>query len=191
MTNDPVIYRSRTPEVLAAWKAACADLDAYIAATKAIIDEAGFAGWPVFRSNGSWGYGRFAGVGLPEGERVPAGWRIAKHCLVPDKRTRAGREMRERLDAVEHPGSLNGKLPGMPADALNGMSGYIVSPDVRVLGECVYAEWSTDPERAEASFSSQSTAVDHDLWERVRLSEYYAAREAEDERRAAEKARAA
>ena len=185
--TDPVIYRSRTPEVPAAWKAACEALSAYIAATQAILDEAGFAGWPAFRNNGSWSYGKIAGIGVPDSEEMPDGWRAAKHCAVPDKRTKAGREMQARLDAVKHPGALTGHLPGMAADVLNGMSGYIVSPDIRVLGESVYAEWSADPERAEVSFSNRTTQVDHDLWERVKLSDYYAEREAEDERRAAEK----
>lgn len=174
--SDPVVYRSENPGVLAAWKGACAAISEYVRQTQAVLDRAGLAGRSVWRSSNGWDWGKVRGISAEGG--TPEGWRMAagKDYAVPDMRTSAGRKVKAALDAVPHPGEPTQRLIGMPADVLAG-AGRIWTPDVRVLGGAVWAEWDLDPEAHETSFSSPSTAVDSSLWQRARLSEYYAARE--------------
>jgi hypothetical protein len=177
--SDPIVYRSEDARVLTAWKGACEAITEYVRQTQAVLDAAGLTGRPVYRSTGAWSWGEVRGIGLGD-DGAPDGWRVSPGAAyaVPNLRTAAGRKVRDALKAIKHPGEPVQKLPGMPANVITGMSGMVRTPDVRVLGEAVWAEWDTDPEKCEMSFSGRSTAVDYQMWERVKLSEYYAAREA-------------
>lgn len=180
MSSDPIVYRSADPAVVQAWKDAEAAINAYVKQTQAVLDDAGLGRYRVYRNNG-WSPGKFAGLAIPQDEFPPDGWRQnkAREYATPDKRLKAGKQIAAALEAVKHPGDPLHKLIGMPADTLSG--GGFSSPGVRLLEDrtALYVLWRLDPDGRE-SFSSKST-VDHGLWKRVRLSEYYAACEQADE----------
>jgi hypothetical protein len=182
--SDPFVYRSRDPQVVGSWKAACDALTAYVAETDAALARAGLNDRKVYRSTNSWSYGAVRGIAIDDGAEVPRGWRMTTRYAVPDKRIKAGKEIAATLDAITHPGAPTRHLPGMPEDAIN-RNGSFSGPSVRVLenGAAIYAEWSMDPDGRE-SFMHGKAVVDHSLWEPAPLSEYYAAREASEKERA-------
>jgi hypothetical protein len=182
--SDLFVYRSSTPEVVAAWEAACGAIDAYVKQTGDILREAGLGDYAVYRRNDS-SLGKFAGLAVPEGEEPPAGWRMNRDYAVPNKRRKTGRDIEAALNAVRHPGLPSGHLPGMPSHFFSGMG--LRYPGVRLLEDttAVYVQWSADPEQATRGCTD---TVDTAIWERVPLSRYYA--EAERAERSAESATA-
>ena len=173
--SDLTVYRSRDPEVLAAYKAAWDAVDAYVKETDAVLAEAGVGDYQTWRQQGGWMIGHFSGIDIPEGQKPPQGWRMNRDYAVPDKRTKAGREVAQRLAAVRHPGDPRQAFIGMPSDVFTG-GGRVLSAGVRVLedGGALYVMWTTDPAGHRESFRSRDAEVDLSLWERVKLSEYYA-----------------
>lgn len=171
--SDLFVYRSRDPEVVGAWKDASEAISAYVRATQAVLDAAGLGAYQCYRHTGGWNPGRFAGLAVPDGEAVPAGWRMTGRYAVPDKRTKAGRDIAAALEAVRHPGDPLFKLIGMPPDIASG-NGFS-SPAVRLLedGAALYVTWQRDPDGAESFFQGKAV-VDRDRWEHVKLSAYYA-----------------
>jgi len=175
--SDPFVYRSRSPEVVGAWLAAEDALRAYVKQTQAVLDDAGLGRYKVWRSNGGWKPWQFTGLDIPQDEFPPSGWRLnqSREYAVPDKRTRAGKQIAAALTAVKHPGDPSLKLPGMPADVCT--PGGFISHGARLLEDrsVLYVTWRIDPAGCRESFSSPSADIDASLWERAPLSEYYAA----------------
>ena len=176
MSGDPIVYRSADPSVVKAWNEACAEIYAYVTATQAVLDEAGLGRYKVYRHTSGWSPGRFAGLAIQEGWSPPAGWRMSGSgtYAVPDKRLKAGKQVTAALDAVKHPGGPLLKLIGMPPDTASGRG--FTSPQVRMMedGAALYVIWRTDPDRRESFFRAGQVAVDRGLWQRVKLSGYYA-----------------
>lgn len=166
-------YRSTHPTVLAAWRATQEQADEIVRQRKALLDELGFTGRPVL-VHGQ----RIIGVGhLDEHGPVPDGWRRDRDTadvIVPDRRRAAGKALAARLDALTMPDPRR-DLPscGMPEAASSAPRGRMYWPGMQLLGDAVYVTWGCDPERVE-----ENGQVDPAVWERVRLSEYYAAVEA-------------
>jgi hypothetical protein len=172
MTEIAAAYRSRDAEVLAAWKAAGDAIQDYVDRTHAVLEEAGLGGYQAFRATRGWSPGRFAGLGIPSGEKPPAGWRMAvlERFAVPDKRVKAGKAIHAALEAVKHPGDPLFSLIGMPPD-VDGRT-----PAVRVLENrtALYVGWGVDPVGRESFFKGRSE-IDAAKWERIPLSAYYLA----------------
>lgn len=89
-----------------------------------------------------------------------------RHGVVVPTNSRTGKELQARMDALASP-TLN--VPGMPGEHLysdrNG--DFIISnPAMFYFDGALYAQWSTD-----------SAPIDFDVWEQVKLSEFYAAQE--------------
>jgi hypothetical protein len=177
---DPFVYVSRQPEVVGAWLAGEEALRAYVKQTRAVLNERGLGEYKVWRSTSGWRPWEFRGLDVPQDEFAPEGWRLNKsrEFAVPDKRTKAGKQIAAALAAVKHPGNPGDDLPGMPADVLVG--GGFQTPAIRLLEDrtALYVAWRTDPAGCRESFRSRSVAIDRDLWERAKLSDYYAAVEA-------------
>jgi hypothetical protein len=180
--SDPVVYRSRDPEVVQAWINATGSIDTYVQQTQRVLDAYGLAGYQAYRHSSGWSPGRFSGLAIPGGEKPPAGWRMNGRFAVPDKRVKAGKQVAAALDAVKHPGDPLLKLTGMLPDAESGRGGFS-SPGVRLMEDraAVYVTWSFNPEGRNSFLGARDAAIDFTLWERVKLSEYYAEAERTNE----------
>jgi hypothetical protein len=176
--SHPYVYRSRSPEVLDAMRAAQNSIRAYVKATGQILDDAGVGSHGVYRESSGWSVAKFRGLAVPDGEQPPHGWRMGAQYAVPDKRTKAGKQVAAALDAVKHPGDPRMALIGMPPDV--STPGGFTSPGTRFLedGAAFYVTWRVDPATCRESFTRGTFQIDRDLWEPVLLSEYYAAVEA-------------
>ena len=173
-----IAYRSTHPEVLAHWeKTGSAEAQtAWRDKVKAAITEFGFPSDLRFVTTSGWADTRVAGIEHPEGDEIPAGWKRLKDfpsAITPDKRRAAGKRAAERLDALPCPNPRKRLPGGMPAMSFIGHK--IAQPGIARHGDAVYVTWSAELEESEAN------NLDSAVWERIKLSEYYAAKERQDE----------
>jgi hypothetical protein len=180
---DKIVYRSSAAEVLAAIESFHADFRAYREAINAVLDEAGVGRYKIWATTNGWQPGKFLGLDIPEDEFPPKGWRLGKQYAVPDQRYAEGKRVAAAIKAVNHPGDPMRRIPGMPPDILT--AGGFSSPGIAEMAGAVYVTWAHDPETSGGSFTGKSATIDPALWERIPLSVYYAAREAEDAEREA------
>jgi hypothetical protein len=177
MSAITTAYVSRDAEVVRAWTDAGDAINTYVQQTQRVLDAYGLARYQCYRDQGGWKPGRFRGLAIPQDEFPPDGWRMDggyEQMAVPDKRTKAGKQVTAALDAVEHPGDPLFKLVGMPPD-VEGGTGF-VSPAIRLLENrtALYVGWTVNPEGRQSFFSNDAT-VDLERWESVPLSAYYLA----------------
>lgn len=177
--DAPAHYKSTDAEVLAAWEAAqqgFRDFD------KARDEWA--AGFPdhepfVLRSPDAVFL-----VGLHherDGESPGEGWRLTNHrtgyaCWVPDKRTKLGKELAATIKTLR--AKHVEKIPGMPM--LTIVENHFYSPGVIVHEATAYVNWTSSFAEVE-----REGKVDETRWERIKRSEFYAAKEALDDERKA------
>jgi hypothetical protein len=177
--GDLIAYRSTDPDVLAAVDAAYEAITAYVKQEQAVLDGAGLGHYKVWATSNGWTPRRFLGLDIPEGESPPPGWRMNREYAVPDKRTAAGKHISAAIAAVRHPGDPRHALIGMPPDVLT--PGGFQSCGMRRIGDALYVTWrNCDPAGAVRSFTAGAFEIDAAKWERVPLSAYYAAVEAEE-----------
>ncbi|MFC9973607.1 hypothetical protein ACFVH6_22200 [Spirillospora sp. NPDC127200] len=172
--NDPIAYRSTHPDVLAHWEntASAAAQQAWRDRVNAAIADLGFPDRKFATA------GRFTVIGVehPEDEPIPDGWRRDRDlptAIVPARRTKTGKDIGRRLDALHRPSPRRDLPGGMPEVAFARHS--FMRCGVELLGGAVYVTWSDELDEADARH------IDPQVWERVRLSQYYAAREAEQD----------
>lgn len=180
--SDPVVYRTRDPEVLAAYRAAWDAIRAYVDAVKAVLDEYGAGEYQVWTDANGFHPGQICGIDIPEDRDPPEGWRMQGDYAVPDKRTGKGRALCKALESVTHPGDPLSALDGMPSLVFTGTG--LARPGAVPLedGTGLYVTWTTGPEQC------RDGEVDRAIWERVKLSEYHAAKEAAAEAAKADQA---
>jgi hypothetical protein len=175
--DDKIVYRSTHPDVLAHWdKTGSADAQrAWRERVQEAIAELGFPGRRVATTDGFEAI-EVTGVEHPDGEDIPIGWKRTKKlagAIEPDKRRAAGKRAAERLAKLTAPNPRR-KLPGgMPSMSFIGHR--LARPGIGRYGDAVYVTWSRELEDSEAR------NIDPAVWERVKLSEYYAALEQHDE----------
>ncbi|HEX9355648.1 MAG TPA: hypothetical protein VF933_17750 [Streptosporangiaceae bacterium] len=181
-TPGRTVYRTRDAATVAALKGYNADWNTYRAAITDALKEAGAGGYNVVAGQSGLQPGRFFGIHVPRAAEPPKGWRHSHtaDCAVPGKRTTIGRALAARLDEIQHPGDPMRHLPGMPSAMLH--AGRLVTPGIRLLedGQAIYVTWTAEPDGARGIGSAEPLRVDHRLWQRVRLSEHYAAVERAD-----------
>jgi hypothetical protein len=168
--TDLVVYRSAHPEVLAHWHNTIQARKDWRVKVNETIADLGFPGRR-FATNGS----RVIGVEHTDGD-VPEGWRQdrdLRSAIVPARRTTAGRRIGDRLDALRRVEFRDNLPGGMPHLACCATDMAFMRPGVVLLGDAVYVDWSGEIEERDASH------IDTDVWERIKLSEYYAAVETE------------
>lgn len=173
MTDSLTVYRTRHAKAFAAFDDAERALAAWRERVKAVQTLLGMEGREA-RYNDF--HGRVAGFSHREGDPVPFGWRVAEqgNVIVPRLNTKIGRSAAAELALCKRPDPRE-QLPGMPRECL--VPGRLLRCGLRRMQGEVYVTWSAPiPEQL----------VDLDVWERVRLSAYYAAVEAEQEREAAD-----
>lgn len=175
---ERTVYRSTHPDALAAVQNAQDGHRAAEAARRALLDELGFTGRRGLITDQAL-------IGVehrPEDGPIPPGWRRDRrtdNAIVPDKRKAVGKAIWARLQdrALRSP-NLRAMLPGgMPQRALDFDAGRSYEPGIRMIDGAVYVTWSADPELIE-----RGDKIDPETWERIKLSVYCAAVEAEAER---------
>lgn len=172
-----VVYRSQHADVLAHWDATVAAVKAWPKRVEETLTDLGLPGKePVRRGR------QVIGVRHDPHEPVPAGWRRDSHdrfMIAPARRTRPGRQIGERLDALEYPDPMHEMPGGMPYIAMNAAwTRFLKAHRIHKVDGAVYVVWAADLEPGDASH------IDPEVWERVKLSAYYAAVEAEQEAKA-------
>ncbi|MGI5155773.1 hypothetical protein [Microbispora sp. CA-102843] len=164
---DLTVYRSTHPGILAAWDKAHEQAEQIGRQRRQLLDELGFEGRPALIDGR-----RMVGVQhTAEHGPIPEGWRRDQHtdgAIVPDRRRATGKAIARRLDALTMP-DFRRMLPGgMPQMAWDLESGKIHWPSFALMEGAVYVRWGCDPEKAE-----KGDRIDPEIWERVKLSEYY------------------
>lgn len=104
------------------------------------------------------------------GDVVPQGWRRnGNGNIVPNKRLKAGKAAQAQLDELNRqaPRDLSARLKGMPDRAFAG--NHLYEPGAFKHEGAIYVYWGGAPED-----------VDLEVWDELKLSELYAAKEAHD-----------
>lgn len=183
--GDVVVYRCIDPGVAASVNAYPWDRAEHFRQYEALSAEF-FPGQDrkVYVTSGGIGGERFAGfqsLAIPPtydrhkrewvegtGDDLPKGWRTDKHgAVVPHKGTREGKAYAARLAAIPPLDDVVLRLVGMPNWSMGG--GRMWSPGIRFADGEMFVTWGSEPD-----------GVDPEKWERVKLSVYYAAIEAEE-----------
>lgn len=194
--TDLTAYRSTHPDVLAVVAKYHADTEQWHTDAAALLKELGFTDRP-FLIRTSLGQRWITGVEYHEGDPVPTGWRTWKDrsgqtILSPHRGQKAGKALAARIATCQVPDMPQAHLPGMPADRPS--TGGWRSPGLREMAGGVYLTWALaslpeipagGPEREVHLGDDEHDRrirlrndVDLAFWERVKLSEYYAAVEA-------------
>ncbi|TMR11058.1 hypothetical protein ETD86_37070 [Nonomuraea turkmeniaca] len=159
-------YRTTHPDALAAWRSAADAREEWGKQMDAFLAEHGLSGRTVWVSHS----GRVFGIEHVHDTDVPEGWRIDSRTghLMPRLAKKAGKLIDARLDELKQPDPRDA-MPGMPKDCFVSLA--LLTCGLALLGEALYATWSRPiPEEQ----------VDLTIWERIKLSEYYAAWEAHE-----------
>jgi hypothetical protein len=164
--SDKTVYRSTHPEVLAPWEETEKAAEKIGKLRRAVLDELGFEGRAGLITDRD-----LLGVEhRAEHGPIPEGWRKDSRthdAIVPDRRRKLGKGIAQRFEQLRMPDPR--RFQGMPGSCITG--GTWLECGVREMGGALYVWWSQPiPE----------SKVDLDLWERVKLSEYYAAVEAHE-----------
>lgn len=174
-----VAYRSSHPDVLAHWEATGTPAQAaWRERVKATLAELGVPGRNFVLTDG-WNGISVTGVEYADADPVPEGWRRDKRSSLPDtivpaQRTKVGKGIAERLAGLNMPNPRL-KLPGgMPSSAEAKGEVAFLRPRVERYGGAVFVGWSKEPADPDLA------KVDSAVWERIKLSEYYAVLEAEE-----------
>jgi hypothetical protein len=194
--SDLTAYRSTHPDVLAVIEKWRADMDKWHADSAALLTELGFTDRS-FMVHTSMGHRWISGIEYHADDPVPTGWRVWKDrngqsILTPHKGRKAGKDAQAKLQTCKVPNLPQANLPGMPGDRI--CNGAWRSPGLREMAGAVYVTWTADalPEipasgpAREAHLGDDerqrkivlANDVDLAIWERLKLSEYYAAVEA-------------
>lgn len=118
------------------------------------------------------------GLNIGTNAEPPTGWRRDRDyvgVIKPDRRTRVGRQAAAELGEIPSGNAREGLPGGMPSMAISRQRGVLMEPGLAVLAGRLYVTWSHPLEEREAA------RIDSQVWETVRLSEYHAAREAEEQ----------
>jgi hypothetical protein len=156
-----VAYRSDHPDVLAAWAAYGAEhkrFGAEVDALTADLFPGDNAPGAMVQHGWAWRYG----------QPVPDGWKYEgkSGVLSPKVSTKIGKAIRKRFPKPVPACSL----PGMPTTDMSHLP-HIYAPGVEQHDGALYATWAVEP----------NEPVDPAIWTRIKMSEYYAAREADPE----------
>lgn len=113
-------------------------------------------------------------TGAERVDPIPAGWKVKgktrPDVIVPDKRLKAGREAAEILATLAQPDPRADLPGGMPFFCFGGVG--LLTCGLRDMAGTVWVNWSGEAKAFED--------VDPEVWERVKLSVYYAALEADE-----------
>lgn len=173
MMADKTVYRSTHPDVMAAWRTAQEQAIEIGRQRRELLDSLGFVGIRALTTDT-----HILGVEHLAGE-IPAGWRRDRQtsmAIVPNRRTKAGAEVGRQLDRLTMPDPRLILIGGMPHMVWPDDEVRTYWPGRRLLDGAVWVTWGCDPEK-----SGRTVTIDPEVWQRMKLSEYYAAVEAAEE----------
>ncbi|MGC5012572.1 hypothetical protein ACLQ2R_17550 [Streptosporangium sp. DT93] len=161
------VYRTTNPSILARLHATLTAIDEWQPKVEALMEDLGVGGRKIWYDAVS---GQVFGVSHDDGD-IPEHWRYdqRKHCLVPRRSTKPGKAIGARLDAMRRPDPR--ALKGMPSRTFAAAEPALMTCGINEMGGALYVTWGADIHERE---------VDLNLWERVKLSEYYAVLEAQE-----------
>lgn len=174
MTKTPTaVFKCRAPELVEAYEASSTELfDEYRAKVKALQEEWGVG--PQMSVRSGWDNDQRVTGYVPEdrNEEPKPGFRKDRDTgfMVPAKRTAEGKAIAQRLKDVHY---KPGKKPGLPNTVMG--EGYMGPMVLRQLNGTWYA-YCTVPLRvgdARNPHMDSLSEVDVQLWEPVKLSEYF------------------
>ncbi|WP_436759386.1 hypothetical protein [Streptosporangium sp. V21-05] len=177
MSADLTVYRSTHPDVLGAWHAAEQRAADITTQRKAFLAAHGFEGRSI-ATKGRW----MIGVAHPEDQPIPDGWRLDRDldgAIVPARRTRVGKQLGKRLDQLAMPSARKNLPGGMPEMAWGDH--HVFRPGITLINNALidnnalYVKWGCDPEAIDSTVK-----IDPAVWQRMKLSEYYAVLEAQE-----------
>jgi hypothetical protein len=183
-------YRSSAADVITAWDAYGEDRKRFGADIEALTAEM----WPeaveghkpepiVTRWSFDPGKRKLIGWSWPWGVHAPEGWRVDKKAVgwsqmvTPKRSTKEGKVLAKRLDSVRPVARLD--LPGMPLSLLLLPESH--SAAVERHGDALYVGWGVDIEAHDHRSTPGGKALDLELWQRIKVSEFFAARESDPE----------
>lgn len=169
------VYRTDDPVIVAAWHEANDAVQQW-------RNKVGDFAESVTGNSAAWFNGfldsqHCVGLVVTEADLVPKGWRRHKNestRIVPDKRTKAGKQAARDFDSLGGEPSVRAVLKGMPVTVRGEYlpSGAHMSHTfgltAKVAGE-ITVHWGVEV---------PADKVDQTIWRRVPLSEYHAEREA-------------
>ncbi len=185
MSHFIACYRSSAHDVIAAWDAYGEDRKRFAADLDALTAEI----WPepmeghelrpvVTTSSWDPGKRKLIGWSWPWGVKPPEGWKVEKgpeygQTISPKRSTKDGKALAKRIDAVRQVAPL--ELPGMPLNVLALPAIYTCAAERH--GDTIYVGWGFDVEGHDHRSSPGGKPLDLDKWERIKVSEFFAARE--------------
>lgn len=169
-----IVYRSAHPDVLAHWRntGSAEAQQAWRDRVNAAFADLGFPG----RRFATKGENRVIGVEHPSDD-IPEGWRRdrdLRSCIVPARRTAAGKKIGERLDRLNRPDPRKNIPGGMPELAFTRKNPRFLMCGIALHDDAVYVTWGEELDEGDARH------IDLTVWERIKTSEYYAVLEAEE-----------
>lgn len=120
-----------------------------------------------------WGTERtFTGLDLRP-DSPPSGWRIDSRegVLMPDKRTKKGKEIAKEMAAIPFQNQREALPGGMPQVATAKDMNSFLQPGSSVIDGRLYVTWPAPLRQADAN------NIDPQVWEQIPLSSYYLAQE--------------
>jgi len=166
VTDVRTAYKTSDPAIVAAWKTTAEQMKE---TGNRAVDEAEAIG----KNKGlmiqrSIDEERFVGLAPVDPEDPPEGWRLVRGQFEP-RRGKAGDDARAWLESVQMP-SLRAVMDGHGLPKVIFGNGRMATPGMFLHNETVWASYSVAPEEGEVG----------PLWEKCRLSEFYAAQESAD-----------
>lgn len=174
MPEIQAVYRSTAPQIVEYWAELQRRNEAFTAHVDAVLDD-----YPQHKAAIQRQYGGGRNLfGLFGDEDPGKPWKYSRRdgCWVPNGRSTAGKALKERLASVCFRRTA---VPGMPGGYFSERAGVMYDPGQFHDGKALWVFWGVAPELVEAE-----KGFDPALWERGKLSEYWAAKEAVTEKAA-------
>lgn len=167
MGTDRTVYRTTNPSILARLRATLAAIDEWPPKVEALMEDLGVGGRKIWYDAVT---GEVFGVSR-DGDEIPEHWRYdqRKNCLVPRRSTKPGRAIAARLGSLRRPDPR--ALKGMPNRTFAADGSSLLTSGVDEIDGAVYVTWGA---------AIREREVDLNLWEPVKLSEYYTVLEAQE-----------
>lgn len=193
-TTDVHIYRTSDQRVLDVWDANQRNYDEYLERRRVQLEAWGFErDIAIYTSNSAFGGARWEGIAWPEDQDPPQYWRRDRNTpsMIVPRRSGAGKRIGNEFSALMQVPSPRGDLAkvGMPSMVMRGESGgmyvntYAAKRCEEIVNglrkDVVWVRWNIDPNpQQESEDGDRHAFVDTDVWELIKLSEYYAMVEA-------------
>ncbi|MEU8040924.1 hypothetical protein [Streptosporangium sp. NPDC049078] len=172
MSRNLTVYRTTNPDILATLHTTLAAIEEWQPKVEALMETLGVGGRKIW-------YDAVTGqvLGVSRDGDIPEHWRYDQRTgyLMPRRSTKQGKAIGARLDAMRRPDPR--ALKGMPSQTFAAAEPALLTCRVDEMGGALYVTWSAPIHERE---------VDLSLWQRVKLSEYYAVLEAQEAAQAAQ-----